>query len=55
MRVYIAKRHYDYEGYDILGVYSTQEAAEQRCQADTASNSDGHSVNEYEIDGPVDV
>ena len=55
MKVYIAKRHHDYEGYDILGVCSTKEAAEQRCQADTASDGDGCSVDVYEIDGPGDA
>ncbi len=32
MNVYILKKHYDYEGFEIEGVYASEERAEQRMQ-----------------------
>ncbi len=29
MKVYVVQRHWDYEGADLIGVYSTPEKAEQ--------------------------
>ena len=29
MKVYVVQKHYDYEGATLVGVYSTQEKAEQ--------------------------
>ena len=29
MKVYVVQKHYDYEGASLIGVYSTQEKAEQ--------------------------
>lgn len=49
MKVYVAERYTDYEGFSILGVYSTKEAAEA-ANARDIENGDHHDIEEYELD-----
>lgn len=53
MKVYVAKAGYDYEGYEIMGIYSTMELA-QACIDEIKSNPliyfDNHEIEEHEID-----
>jgi hypothetical protein len=49
MKIYTAERHYDYEGFTILGVFSTAEAAKAACEKDK-DRGDDHEVNEYTLD-----
>lgn len=48
MKVYIAKRIYDYEGFDIIGVFSTKEKAQEAC--DKKKGGDSRCIEEFEID-----
>lgn len=59
MKLYVAERHYDYEGFQILGVYSTKSLAESACDKDVRPagdymggqpRGDGHSVEEFTLD-----
>lgn len=53
MKVYIAKRHYDYrKGFTIIGVYETEEAAEKACSADEEGDTVGDSweVKDFEVE-----
>jgi hypothetical protein len=59
MKVYVAEREYDYEGFTILGVFSTREAAQAVCDADIRPpgsyragepKGDGHAIEEFELD-----
>lgn len=34
MKVYVAERHYDYEGFTIIGIFTTKEAAQACCDND---------------------
>lgn len=53
MKVYVAMAGYDYEGYDIMGVYSTMDLA-QKCIDEIKNNPvmyfDNHEIQEHEID-----
>ncbi len=54
MKVYIAEREYDYEGFTILGVFSTKEKAQAACdndiREDGRKNGNSHEIEEFEID-----
>lgn len=53
MKVYVATASYDYEGCDVMGVYSTMELA-QSCvdemKADPKIYFDNYEVEEHEVD-----
>lgn len=34
MKVFVAQRHYDYEGFTIIGIFTTKEAAQACCDND---------------------
>lgn len=34
MKVFVAQRHYDYEGFAIIGIFTTKEAAQACCDND---------------------
>lgn len=49
MELFIARRHYDYEGFEILGIFSTLELAEEACENDSYYiKIDNVSVNDTE-------
>ena len=54
MKVYIAERNYDFEGFVIVGAFSTREKAEEACDNDKyedgSQRGDYHTVEEFEID-----
>jgi hypothetical protein len=60
VKLYVAERGYDYEGFTIIGIFSTREAAEAACENDRrpptdryspgVSRGDSHSVEEFELD-----
>lgn len=61
MNVYVAKREYDYEGFIIIGIFTTREAAQACCDNDfipmresefpreKIKYGDSHDVEEYEL------
>jgi len=57
MQIYIANRCWDYEGSYIVGVFTTQEAAQQYCDADKAESPyvDYWVVEEYTLQGAEDA
>lgn len=55
MKVYVAEREYDHEGFVILGIYTTKEQAERACKNDFRPDQmklrgDSYSIEEFEID-----
>ena len=50
MKLYVAERIYDYVGFAILGIFSTEEAAQKVCDEDKDGN--GHNVEEFDLDAP---
>ena len=54
MKIYVAEREYDYEGFTIIGVFSTKEKAQEACDNDKDKDGikrgDSHNVEEFEID-----
>lgn len=54
MIVYIAEGHTDYAGFEILGVYTTREAAEARCDyvREHIASFDDIEINEFEVGKP---
>lgn len=57
MKVYVALAGYAYEGYEIMGVYSSRELAEN-CIDEIKNSStmhfDNHEIQEHEIDDEVE-
>lgn len=53
MKVYTAQREYDYEGFEIIGVFTTRAAAEACCYKDVdhrgKQRGDRHTVEEHEL------
>ena len=54
MKVFVAKREYDYEGFVIIGIFTTKESAEICCKNDFNINrtillGDSHNVEEHEL------
>lgn len=49
MKVYIAERHYDYEGFTIIGVFTTKKEAKKCCDYDCGCG-DEHRVTDYEVE-----
>jgi len=49
MKVYVAKRNYDYEGFEIIGVYTERDLAEMACK-DDSQYGDSHDIEELMID-----
>lgn len=53
MKVYTAHREYDYEGFEIIGAFTTKEAAEECCKKDIDRNGrvrgDSHDIEEHEL------
>lgn len=47
MVVYVAKRHWDYEGFDIIGVFSNEKDANDKCLKDMRG--DYHSVECHSV------
>jgi hypothetical protein len=51
MKVFTAHREYDYEGFQIIGVFTTKEAAEKCCIEDVDESGrkygDSHDVEEH--------
>lgn len=54
MKLYVAKIHYDYEGYGIVGIFSTREEAEDSFKNPDLYSGDDRTVDEYVL-GEVDV
>ncbi len=50
-RVYVAMCCYHYEGFSIIGIYSTQKKAEKACELD--NDGDSHEVESFLIDQEV--
>ena len=54
MKVYVAERGYDYEGFTILGIFSTREKAQEACDNDKwedgRKRGDSYDIEEFEID-----
>jgi len=52
MKVYVVSRHIDYEGSDLIGVFSTQEKAEQVVDAKEGGNWGGihYDWDEWEVE-----
>lgn len=53
MQVYVLSVYWDYEGSDVIGVYSSQEAAEAawaQYQFDDGVIADGHTIVVVELD-----
>lgn len=54
MKLYTAERHYDYEGFVILGIFSARNVAEAACEDDRWPDGDrrgdSHEVNEFTLD-----
>ncbi|MGB5217368.1 MAG: hypothetical protein WBN66_03620 [Smithella sp.] len=48
MDVFIAQRHFDYEGFQILGVFELREDAERACK-DDADNGNRHIVKAFKL------
>lgn len=48
MKVFTAERYYDYEGFQLLGIFTTEEKAQEVIDGDKYG--DGHNINEYTID-----
>lgn len=48
MKIYIAERHNDYEGFDILGIFIKKEDAETCCSEDV-DNKGLPKGDEYEV------
>lgn len=53
MKVYVAKIHYDCEGYDIVGIFRTREEAEDSFNNPDLYSGDDRTVDEYVL-GEVD-
>ena len=55
MKVYIAERCFDYEGFTIIGVFKTRDAAQKACDNDRdktgRKNGDSHEVEEFDCIG----
>lgn len=49
--VYVAECCYDYEGFSIIGIYSTKKKAEKACKKD--NNGDSHEVESFLINQEV--
>lgn len=51
MKLFTAQREYDYEGFQILGIFSTKEAANKCCSEDVdkkgKEKGDRHCVEEF--------
>ena len=59
MTLFVAQIHFDYEGFDVIGIYSEREAAEDACKH-YARNlpkfktiPDKYTVEEYELTEPA--
>ncbi len=51
MKLFVAKRHIDYEGFDILGIFSNKDLAQATCEKDEVERSgDSYSVEELTLD-----
>jgi hypothetical protein len=48
MKVYVARRHYDYEGFSIIGIFTDHESAQKCCDSDEQWG-DSHDVDEHEL------
>ncbi len=49
MKVYVVIGHWDHEGDDILGIFSTREKAEH-CKDNPKSNYDDISIQEWDVE-----
>ncbi len=51
--VYIAEAHYDYEGFEIIGVYMTRKDAEDACSRGRSKEfgADEYKVTKHYING----
>lgn len=51
MGVYIAERKYDYDGFEIIGVFSTREKAQEACDNDLRTEYGGfYGIEVFEVD-----
>lgn len=55
MKVYIAQRMIEWEGFEVMGIYAAREDAEKRCLEETVEicvspHGEGHAVEEYELE-----
>ena len=53
MNVYIAERKYDYEGFEIIGVFQSNEDAEKACKEDVDGQGnqrgDDYGIEKFEL------
>jgi hypothetical protein len=57
MKVFVAQRNYDYEGFAIIGIFTTKEAAQACCDNDFSPRhkkelrkmGDSYDVEEHEL------
>ena len=55
MKVYVAERVFDYEGFEIIGIFKSYEAAQKTCDADQVKTKhnmimDGYRIEDFELD-----
>jgi hypothetical protein len=55
VKLYIAQRNYDHEGFTVIGIFSTFEKADTACKNDKwpddgRMRGDWHDVGEFELD-----
>jgi hypothetical protein len=54
MKLYVAQRQYDYEGFDILGIFSNKDVAERTCEEakcnDGIMQGDKYYVTQFTLD-----
>lgn len=67
MKLYVAQRHYDYEGFEIIGIFTDRAAAQLCCDSDCnpadkglplewqRKLGDAHTVEEHELQYSYDV
>lgn len=56
MKVFIAQREYDYEGFVVIGVFDSIEEAEKCCEVDKVNNEsfgDSWSVDVFDLNERV--
>lgn len=61
MKAYLAKRGYEYEGFEVIGVFTRKEDAQKCCDNDFYKDQNGvrfmcgdyHEVSEHEVENSI--
>lgn len=57
MKLYVAKCEFDYEGFDIIGIFDSEDKAEAACKAHTykdgTTRGDSKSVEVFELNEAI--